>query len=273
MPELPEVESAARRLRPRVVGRTLERIDLLHPAYRRRLPPAAARLTEGRRVLGVERRGKHQVIRLEGSVYILAHFRMTGSWEIAKADRPLHRYARAVMHFGDDLRVSLVDSRALGTFTVHQSEQDLPSLGTEPLEKEFTAEGLGAALARRRIAIKIALLDQRVVAGVGNIYAAESLWRAKIDPRTPSNTLSPVQLEALVDAIRQTLRSAGRSGARYREDAGPRFKVYDREGKPCFRCGDRIARIIQAQRSTCYCPSCQKRKRARATRRTRESRP
>lgn len=257
MPELPEVERAARRLRPRIVGRTLERIDLQHPSYRRRLTRAGARRAEGRRVLSVERRGKHQVIRLEGDVYILAHFRMSGHWEIA-SDGPPHRHARAVMHFGDDLRVSLVDSRALGTLTVHDDEADLPRLGMEPLGRQFTPELLAAVLARRRIPIKVALLDQHIVAGVGNIYAAEALWLAKIDPRTPARRLTPPQREALVAAIRLTLRGAGRGTARHGDSSGTRFKVYDRRGRPCLRCGTVIERIIQSQRSTYWCPSCQR---------------
>lgn len=257
MPELPEVEDAARRLRAVVVGRTLERITVRHTAYRRRLPRALAAVAEGRRVLKVERRGKHQVVHLEGDVTLVTHFRMTGDWSIGNRGEAPHRFARALLDFEGDVRVALVDPRALGTITVHRGDVPLPPIGAEPLDDSFTPAGLRDALARRRIPIKVALLDQRVVAGVGNIYAAESLWRAKIDPRTPANALETPALRRLTAAIRRTLELASRAPARYQDGSEMRFKVYDREGRPCRRCRAKVARIIQGARSTYFCPKCQ----------------
>ena len=257
MPELPEVEDAARRIRAVIVGRTLVRISLHHAAYRRRLSRTRARIAEGKRVLAVERRGKHQLIRLEGDVTVLVHFRMTGDWEIGLSSAPLDRFARAQLLFDDGLRVTFVDSRALGTLTVHRGHDGLPAFGMEPLEDGFTPQTLRVALARRRIPIKVALLDQDVVAGVGNIYAAEALWRARIDPRLPADMLDAAALRRLVRAIRLTLTNALRAPARYAQASDVRFKVYDREGKPCPRCRTAIQRITQSQRSTYFCSQCQ----------------
>ena len=257
MPELPEVEDAARRIRAILLGRRLVRITLHHAAYRRRLPRAQARLAEGKRVLAVERRGKHQLIRLEDDVTLLVHFRMTGDWKTGNSSAPLDRFARAHLLFDDDLRVSFIDSRALGTLTVHRGLDGLPDAVTEPLDAGFTSRALGRALARRRIPIKVALLDQRIVAGIGNIYAAEALWRAKIDPRTPANGLETAALRRLVPAIRATLRTALGAPARYSQASDERFEVYDREGKLCRRCRTKIQRITQAQRSTYFCSTCQ----------------
>ncbi len=257
MPELPEVEDAARRIRAVLVGRTLVRISLHHAAYKRRLSRARARLAEGKRVLAVERRGKHQLIRLEGDVTVLIHFRMTGDWEIGVSSATPDRFARAELLFDDELRVTLVDSRALGTLTVHRGHDGLPDVGREPLEGGFTPQSLRVALTRRRIPIKVALLDQGVVAGVGNIYAAEALWRARIDPRLPANLLDAAASRRLVSAIRATLTSASRTPARYAQSSEVRFKVYDREGKRCPRCRAAIQRITQSQRSTYFCPRCQ----------------
>lgn len=258
MPELPEVEDAARRIRASLVGRTLVRVALHHAAYRRRLSRARARLAEGKRVLSVERRGKHQLIRLEDDVTLLVHFRMTGDWEIGESTSPLDRFARAHLLFDGGLRVTFIDSRALGTLTVHRGADGLPDAVTEPLGAGFTSRALGLALARRRIPIKVALLDQGVVAGIGNIYAAEALWRARIDPRTPANGLAAPALRRLVTAIRVTLRNALRAPARYSQASDERFKVYDREGKPCRRCRTKIERIMQAHRSTYFCSTCQR---------------
>ena len=124
----------------------------------------------------------------------------------------------------------------------------------------MSVETFGDALSRRRVSIKVALLDQRVLAGVGNIYAADALWLSRIDPRAIASSLSRARQARLLEAIRSVLAKAQRlSAGRYREDGGGRFEVYDREGLPCSRCGTSIRRIIQAARSTYYCPHCQRR--------------
>jgi formamidopyrimidine-DNA glycosylase len=214
----------------------------------------------GRRVARVTRRGKHQLLHLEGGGVVHVHFRMNGDWAVGRDGEPAPRYERASLAFTDGTRVSLVDSRALCTLTVHESEAAaLPDLGLEATDPSLDAATLGAALARRRIPIKVALLDQRVVAGLGNIYAAESLWYARISPLAPAASLSAARLDRLIEGMRTALRVAEEEPGRYgRGEATARMEVYDREGEPCSRCGTRIRRIVQAGRSTYFCPKCQR---------------
>ena len=256
MPELPEVESAARLLRSAIEGRTLLSARVLHPSLRRRLPRGALGALTGARVRSVERRGKHQLIHLEDGRVLHVHFRMNGDWVIGATSEPMPRFARAVFQFDSDIRVVLDDSRALSTVDVHAAGVDLPlDLGPEPFDPRLTPAALRDVLSRRRIPIKVALLDQRVIAGLGNIYASESLWRAKIDPRALASSLDLATTRRLLSAIRAVIRRA--TGGRYTQLAGARLDVYDREGKPCRRCRTPIERIVQAGRSTYYCPRCQ----------------
>lgn len=169
--------------------------------------------------------------------------------------------------------MTLVDSRALGAVEWHEDESTLPALGPEATDPELDAAVLRSRLASRRIPIKSALLDQRVIAGVGNIYAAEALWRARIDPRTPSSALDESELARLVDAIRETLAIAVANPGRYSTGEGAPLDVYDREGDPCRRCGSPIQRIVQSGRSTYYCDTCQREDGRRVTPRTRAKRP
>ena len=256
MPELPEVESAARLLRSAIEGKALLSARVLHPALRRRLPRGALRALTGARVRSVERRGKHQLIRFEDGRVLHVHFRMNGDWVIGTASEPLPRFARAIFHFGPAIRVVLEDSRALSTIDVHAAGTELPlDLGPEPFDPLLTPAALHSALSRRRIPIKAALLDQRVIAGLGNIYAAESLWRARIDPRSIASSLDRAASRRLLSAIRAVIKRA--TGGRYSRLAGARLDVYDREGRTCRRCRTAIERVVQAGRSTYYCPRCQ----------------
>ena len=257
MPELPEVEHAARVLRAAITGRRITRVRVLHRSLRRKLPPAAQRRLTGRVVRAVERRGKHQVLHLDDGAALVAHFRMTGDWVIGRAGAPREPYARAELELDDGGRVTLSDSRALATLTLTRDLAGvLPQLGPEPEDASLTPASLAASLARRRGAIKPALLDQRVIAGIGNIYAAEALWRARIDPRTAARSLGIPRLRRLIGAIRTVLCRS--PAGRYRTDAAvARWNVYDREGLACRRCGGTITRIVQAGRSTYYCPQCQ----------------
>ena len=263
MPELPEVEEAAQRLRRALEGRRITAVRLLHPSLRKRLPAATARTIRDARVMAVARRGKHQLIRLADGRTLHAHFRMNGDWLVDRATDPLPRFARATIDLDDGARVVLVDSRALATLTLHDVDEDVASeLGPEADDPSLTPERLARALTRRRIAIKPVLLDQRIIAGIGNIYAAEALWRARIDPFTPANGIDERACAALLRAIRAVIRRA--TGGRYQPapsqqaTASGRLDVYDREGKPCRRCRTPIARAVQAGRSTYYCPTCQR---------------
>ena len=257
MPELPEVEHAVRRLRRAVRGRTITGLELLHASLRRRLPPSVARTLHGARVAGVERRGKHQLIHLADGRTLLAHFRMTGDWVLARSGAALPRFARAVFTLDDGRRLVLEDARALATLDVHPAgaPPDL-ALGVEPMDPALTPEHLRALLVARRGPIKNALLDQRLISGLGNIYAAEALWRARISPRARASSLSRPRLAALISAIRAVIARA--TGARYTDVGAARLNVYDREGLACRRCRTPIRRVAQAGRSTYYCPACQR---------------
>lgn len=260
MPELPEVERAASALRAAIQDAIIERVEVLHPSLRRRLTPKTLHALRGTRVRGIERRGKHQLIHLEDGRVLHVHFRMNGDWVIGTSSDALPRFARAVIQLGNDIRVVLEDSRALSTLDVHAAGVPLPiELGPEPTDPSLTPQTLRASLIRRRLPIKVALLDQRIIAGLGNIYAAEALWRARIDPRVASASLDLAEARRLLTAIRAVLARA--TGGRYTDRAGARLDVYDRAGRPCRRCGEKIIRIVQSGRSTYFCPRCQKRRR------------
>jgi formamidopyrimidine-DNA glycosylase len=257
MPELPEVEAARRALARVAEGQTIARLRLLHPSLARRVTPARRRLLAGRLIERVERRGKHQLLHLDDGRTLAIHFRMNGDWDIGAVSDPEPRFMRASLELESGTRVALTDMRALSTVELFDEGEGAPELGPEPSDPAFNAHTLGVALARRRGAIKPALLDQKMVAGIGNIYASEALWVAKISPKAKAASLSAHRRERLVQAIREVLfdAPAGRYWAKH-EDS--RWNVYDREGEKCPRCGATIRRIVQAGRSTYYCPVDQK---------------
>ena len=270
MPELPEVERARRVLERAAVGKRLTSLRALHPSAARALPACDADSVAGATLVRVERRGKHQLLRLDDGRTLHAHFRMNGDWEVGRADEAAPAHARYLLDFADGTRVALVDSRALASIRLHAAGHDpLPAMGPEATAPEFDGASLHAALAGRRCAIKVALLDQRVVAGLGNIYVCEALWRAGIDPRKPGGKVTRPQLERLVPAIRAVLEQAiADGGSTLRDFAQPdgelgyfasRFDVYGREGTGCrHEDGGKIRRIVQGGRSTWFCPKCQR---------------
>ena len=260
MPELPEVEEAMQRLRAAVEGKTIAKAKALHPAILRQFPDATARRLRQRRIEKVERRGKHQLMHLDNGATLHAHFRMNGDWLITTTDTEVHRFSRALIELTDGTRIELNDSRALCALSLHpKGDNPLPSLGMEANDPSLNADYLKTALKSRRGPIKPALMDQKVLAGLGNIYAAESLWRAKISPKAIASSISKARLEKLVVAIHEVLEAENRPPGRYTDTEGrDRFAVYDREGLPCPRCGSLIRRLPQAGRSTYYCPTCQK---------------
>lgn len=253
MPELPEVEAARRALASVAEGQAIARLRLLHPALAKRVSPARRRRLVGRVIERVERRGKHQLLHLDDGRTLAIHFRMNGDWDIGAVGDPEPRFARAALELANGTRIALVDSRALSTVELHDAGEGDPQLGPEPSDPAFNADTLGVALARRRGAIKPALLDQRMVAGLGNIYAAEALWLAKISPKAKASSLSAHRRERLIVAIREVLSDAP-AGRYWAAHEGARWNVYDREGEKCPRCGAIIKRIVQAGRSTYYCP-------------------
>ena len=274
MPELPEVETIRASLAPGLQGRRFDRVAVLDARLTRPEPPevVAAEL-EGERVADVRRRGKYLIVAFESGRHLLVHLRMTGNVlhpaPDGYRDDP---HVRAVVRLDDGSDVIYRDVRRFGTWDLLEPG-DLDAyfaarrLGREPLERGFTAKSLGAALAGRRAPVKAALLDQRAVAGVGNIYADEALWYARIHPLTPAGHLSETDVAALRDGVRKALRlGIRRQGATlrdYRRSDGSRgqmqneFRVYGREGEPCERCGTPIAKTRAGGRGTWYCPACQ----------------
>jgi formamidopyrimidine-DNA glycosylase len=260
VPELPEVERAARQLTRAALGKTIASVRAIHPALKRKLSSPASRAAKGKRIDGIERRGKHQLLHLDSGDTLVVHFRMNGDWEIGSTADPLHRFARGVIELIDGTRISLVDRRALSSITLDKKgSSSLPTLGREASDPALDADYLAGVLKNRKVAIKPALMDQAIIAGLGNIYAAEALWEAEMDPRKPAMKVSRAKLARLVDAVKLVLSPRKRLPGRYTDKrVASRFAVYDREGQVCRRCGGTIKRIIQGGRSTYFCPSCQR---------------
>ena len=274
MPELPEVETIRLALEPHLVGRRFEHVEISDPRLVRPFEPTAvAAELEGEQVAALDRRGKYLIVRFESGRVLLIHLRMTGSLRHATAgtlaDDP-HR--RAVVRLDDGSDVAYRDVRRFGTWHLLEPEDVdgylAQRLGREPLERTFTARRLAQRLEARRAPIKAALLDQRTVAGLGNIYVDEALWRAQVHPLRPAGSLDEDEIARLAKGIRDALRTGiARQGASLRDYATPdgrrgrmqeRFRVYGREGEPCTRCGPPIDKIRAGGRGTWYCPSCQR---------------
>jgi formamidopyrimidine-DNA glycosylase len=275
MPELPEVETVRARLEPRLVGRRFDRVEIFDPRLTRPDDPAgvAAQL-EGEQVVALDRRGKYLIFRFESGRVLLIHLRMTGQLLHGNGGPPpaedVHR--RAVVRLDDGSDVIYRDVRRFGTWQLVEEEELEAYLaqrvGREPLLPSFTGKRLAEALEGRRIPLKSALLDQRRLAGVGNIYADEALWRARLHPLRPAGGLDAAEIAALHRGIRAALKAGiARQGATlstYRTpDGSPgrmqeEFRVYGREGEPCERCGTPIEKIRTGGRGTWYCPSCQR---------------
>jgi formamidopyrimidine-DNA glycosylase len=275
VPELPEVETIRSRLAPRLEGRTFERVEIVDPRLTRPEPPEAiAEALEGERIVAVGRRGKYLVFAFDSGRHLLVHLRMTGNVEHpARGGLAADPYRRAVVRLDDGSEVAYRDVRRFGTWALLEpGELDdyfaARRLGGEPLERGFTTRALAQSLAGRRAPIKAALLDQRAAAGIGNIYADEALWRAKIHPLRPAGSLDPDEVARLRKAIRAALEMGiARQGATlrdYRDPEGRRgrmqdeFKVYGRVGEPCPRCGTPIEKTRAGGRGTWYCPHCQR---------------
>lgn len=264
MPELPEVETERGRLADAIAGRRIvaARIDdarLTRPED----PEAVAAVLTGDRVDAVERRGKYIVVRLASGNSLLVHLRMTGGFRYEPAT-----HERAVLELEGGGRVAYRDTRRFGTWLLAETE-DADRLiahknGPEPLERRFTTAFLAGRLARRTAPLKAAILDQRTVAGLGNIYADEALWHSRLHPQRSAGELTLEEVAALRDAIRKALRLGIRRGGATLYDqayAGgamqDEFRVYGRAGQPCDRCGTPIAKTVVGGRGTSFCPTCQ----------------
>jgi formamidopyrimidine-DNA glycosylase len=280
MPELPEVETIRRQLAPHLEGRTLLEVELLDPRWTRPEDPAAvAHELRGRLVQRLARYGKYMVWELSGDAFLLVHLRMTGSLLFDPGIEPVHTRARFELSGGH--RLIYVDPRRFGTgHLVHgAAARDAyldARLGVEPMTPGFTAEHLRALARGRTAPVKAFVLDQKRIAGVGNIYADEALFRAGIHPLRPAGSLKRPQLEALREGIEHALREGidakGATIDDFRHVDGAhgsfqdRFLVHLREGEPCVRCGATIRKLVVGGRGTYVCEHCQPRPRSRAGR-------
>lgn len=291
MPELPEVETVRRGLEPVLVGRAFRRVEQRRADLRFPLPKQFAKRLEGRKVEALDRRAKYLLARLDNGEVLVVHLGMTGRFlidgakralgEFVEDDAPLPKHEHVVFHLGDGTRVRYNDARRFGLMDLVRGEhlEDhalFKGLGIEPLGPALTPEWLAERLKGKTTSIKAALLDQRLVVGLGNIYVSEALHRAGLSPLRRAGSLASKsgkpseRTAALVAAIGAVLRDAiAAGGSTLRDYAGAdgrlgrfqhRFKVYDRAGKSCTKkgCGGTVRRIVQGGRSTFYCPTCQR---------------
>jgi formamidopyrimidine-DNA glycosylase len=279
MPELPEVETVMRGLRQRLEGRIIVHAIAHRPDLRWPLPQDLAQRLTGARVTGFRRRGKYILMRLAGGSSVLLHLGMSGRMVLgpARPNQPtLHEHL--VLETDDGWRLGFVDPRRFGSVDLiatrlEDTHRLLAELGPEPLDADFSPARLSAALAGKRTPIKAALLDQKVVAGLGNIYVCEALFRARLSPLRLAHTVPGARAARLVPAIKETLLEAiAAGGSSLRDYVQPdgelglfqhAWKVYGREGEACERCPARpacpgVRRVAQSARSTFYCPRSQR---------------
>jgi formamidopyrimidine-DNA glycosylase len=275
MPELPEVETIRRRLAPVVEGATIESAEIVDHRLTRPVDPSlVADALVDERVVSLDRRGKYLLWRFASGRTLVVHLRMTGSFRHAPGgDLPDDAYRRATLALDTGAAVGYRDVRRFGTWELLDEEHLRPyletRLGPEPLAPSFTAARLASHAAGRTTPVKAFLLDQRRVAGVGNIYADEALWRAQIHPLRPAGELCEPELARLHRALRAALRRGiERQGSTLSTYVTPdgepggmqhEFHVYGRFGEPCDRCGRPIDRIVVGGRGTWFCPHCQRR--------------
>jgi len=275
MPELPEVETIRRRLAPVLEGETIASAEIVDPRLTRPVEPAdVARALVGDRIVSLDRRGKYLLWRLASGRTLVVHLRMTGSLRHAPDGAlPEDAYRRATLGLDGGGAVGYRDVRRFGTWELLDADHLKlyldARLGPEPLAPLFTAARLAASAARRTTPVKAFLLDQRRIAGVGNIYADEALWRAQVHPLRPAGELDVEELARLHRALRAVLRKGiERQGSTLRDYVTPdgeggamqdEFHVYGRLGEPCDRCGRPIERIVVGGRGTWFCPHCQHR--------------
>jgi formamidopyrimidine-DNA glycosylase len=283
MPELPEVETVRRGLLPVMEGEVIARACVNRPDLRWPLPERMADRLTGKRVTALRRRSKYILADLDSGETLLVHLGMSGRMLISGAqlgsfyhDHPApQKHDHVVLHMASGARVTFNDARRFGAMDLMPTEQAadhmlLKELGPEPFGNDFNEPYLAARLQGRKTPIKAALLDQRIVAGLGNIYVAETLYRARISPLRLAGDLKPKAVHALVPVIREVLAEAIEAGGSslrdFRQANGElgyfskHFQVYDREGDPCETpgCGGSITRTVQSGRSSFWCPACQR---------------
>ena len=274
MPELPEVESVRRMLEAAVRGRVIRAVRLSGLRLREPLAPTLARGLRGRTIERVERRAKFLLIGLDGDYTLLSHLGMSGRWVVlGPRERPALPHVHARLRFADGGGLWYQDARRFGLLRLVETraldrDPALARLGNDPVAHPPTGRSLLALADGTRVTMKAFLMDQRRIAGLGNIYVSEVLHRAGVDPRRRAGTLAPAEWTRVAREIRRVLAEAiermGTTVRTYRDvwgepgGYGDLLRVYDRAGQPCRRCGGPIRRIVQGQRSTFYCPACQR---------------
>ena len=276
MPELPEVEHVVRALRPVVVGRRIVASAIRLPKLVAPTRPAVFnRKLKGVTINGVSRRGKYILIELDSDQVLAVHLRMTGKFVSLSPDDQLPKHAHAIFYLDSERRLVFCDQRQFGVMKLVSrarlmKTKGISELAPEPFGDDFSLAYLGDTLARSRRTLKTLLLDQTKVLGLGNIYAAEALFRAGVSPFKPAATLSSRRvarlhqsiLDVLSDAISESSTSRVNleqaNGFSYGEAFERFWQVYEREGEPCVKCGARIRRIAHGGRSTYWCPKCQR---------------
>lgn len=269
MPELPEVETIRRDLAPLLSGRRIQRVTVLDAkAVQKPGVDEFVAGVEGQVVQELRRRGKYLLLDLASGRVLVVHLKMTGALLWRPPGHPPDPYTRVIWRLEEGEELRFADPRRLGNLWLVGSEDEVVGkLGPEPLEPAFTLQILATRLARRQVPIKALLLDQTVVAGLGNIYADEALWAAALHPRRPAGALSDAEVQRLHGAIGQVLTQAlghrGTSFSDYRDAQGRpganqgHLRAYRRAGQPCPRCGTAIQRIVLRGRGSYFCPSCQ----------------
>ncbi|KAF0814653.1 Formamidopyrimidine-DNA glycosylase [Andreprevotia sp. IGB-42] len=272
MPELPEVETTRRGIAPHLAGATVSEVIVREARLRWPIPAELAGVLAGQRVEAIERRAKYLLFRFAHGTLIV-HLGMSGNLRVLTEAYPAEKHDHVDLVFSNGTRLRYRDPRRFGAMLWHAGNDIathplIASLGPEPLSLAFDAVHLRNALAGKRVAIKLALMDNHIVVGAGNIYASESLFRAGIDPRRPARDLSLADCERLVIAVKETLEAAlAAGGSTLRDYVDSDGKagyfmlqsfVYGRTGEPCRVCGTPILQIRQGQRSTFYCPVCQR---------------
>ncbi|HYL26948.1 MAG TPA: bifunctional DNA-formamidopyrimidine glycosylase/DNA-(apurinic or apyrimidinic site) lyase [Candidatus Nitrosotalea sp.] len=271
MPELPEVETIVRGLAGKIVGETIERAEVRLPRVTQAPSNLRfARAVAGERITGVRRRGKYAIVELASGRALITSLRMTGRLVVAEKDAPECPGTHVILHFRGGGRLRFSDVRTFGRMrlTVPGEAWDR-ELGVEPLSSGFTQEAFIGMLSGRTTPVKALLLDQRRIAGIGNIYACEALWEARIRPSRPSGSLTKPATHrlrrAIIDVLQRAIEMRGTSVDDYVDADGLQggfqnnLKVYGRSGRPCLRCGtSRVVRTVLAQRGTWWCRRCQR---------------
>jgi formamidopyrimidine-DNA glycosylase len=272
MPELPEVETIRRDLEKKVKGKKIKEVIIKErKLIKSPSPEKFKKGLEGRKFNAFERRGKFLIISLDSGKKLVIHLKLTGVLIHCPESTPLLNYTRIIFLFSDKTHLRFNDLRKFGELHLVENEKEvkgIKKLGPEPLGKEFSLSLFQEMLSQKKTKIKPLLMDQKFLAGVGNIYASESLYKAKIHPQRVAFTLTKEEVGKLYKSLQEILKEAikyrGTSVDSYRDvegkkgDYAARLKVYGREGKPCYNCGKPIRRIELGGRGTFFCPNCQK---------------